>query len=160
MRRATAQRGRGMTPGVRGVHDVASSIFFIKASAGHAPRVGCERRRARITSLTEGVGRAYTVHTLIVCMSTTRQQEVNEQDNQAQDGACVCTHLRLWQPIGAQQRPEANQLMDACHSGNSDCVSLHDALFESPYLRKPVTGQRPQHKYVMRPGRQYLANGG
>lgn len=114
MRRATAQRGRGMTPGVCGVHDVVSSIFFIKASAGHAPRVGCERRRARITSLLEGVGRAYTVHIPYTdCMYTTRQQEVIEQDNQAQDGACICTHLRLWQPIGAQQRPEANQLMDA-----------------------------------------------
>lgn len=58
----SARRGLGeMTPGVCGVHDrVVSSMFFIKASAGHAPRVGCERRRARITSLLEGVGRAYT----------------------------------------------------------------------------------------------------
>lgn len=51
MRRATAQRGLGMTPGVSGVLDVVSSIIFTKASAGHAPRVGCERRRARITWL-------------------------------------------------------------------------------------------------------------
>lgn len=42
-------------------------VLLIKASAGqgHAPRVGCERQRARIASLLEGIGRAY-----IVCMHT------------------------------------------------------------------------------------------
>jgi hypothetical protein len=46
-----AQRGLGSDAWrVCGVHDVPWNMLFTKASASHAPRVGCERRRARITS--------------------------------------------------------------------------------------------------------------
>lgn len=101
----------------------------------------------------------YSIDCIYLCRYTRRPQCVIEQ-NSLRPSPERCLHLHTPAPLATYRSPATTRGESAdgrCHSGNSDCVSLHDALFESPYLRKTVTGQ-PQHKYVMRPGRQYLAS--
>jgi hypothetical protein len=102
-----------------------------------------------------------TVHRLIVHRMYTRRQQYVIEQNSLRPRPERCLHLHTPAPLATYRSSATTRGESAdgrCHSGNSDCVSLHDALFKSPYPRKPVTGQRPQHKYVMRPGRQYFAS--